>query len=191
MACTSSGGTSSSTSSCTCRISRLAGRLGGQALVEPDQRHLEDVGGQALDAGVHGLALAGLADAEVRRRQLGDLAAPPEQRLGVAALARLGDRALHVGLHGRERHEVGVEDLGRLLGGDVEALAEPVGLHAVGEAVGDHLRLRPHLDRDVGGLDAEDRATPSRCGCRGRDSKLSIRPGSSARWAMQRSSIWL
>ena len=37
-----------------------------QAPVEADQGHLEDVGGQALDAGVHGLALAGLAQPVVR-----------------------------------------------------------------------------------------------------------------------------
>jgi hypothetical protein len=40
--------------------------------VEAHQRHLEDVGGEALDAGVHGLALPGLADPEVARGQLGD-----------------------------------------------------------------------------------------------------------------------
>ena len=41
------------------------------------------------------------------------------------------------------------------LGRDVEPLGQAVGLHAVGQAVGDHLRLGPLLDRDVAGLDAE------------------------------------
>jgi hypothetical protein len=81
-----------------------------QGRLDADQGDLEDVGGQALDAGVHGLALARLADAEVGRRQLGDLAAPPEQRLGVAPLAGLGDRAVHVVAHRREGLEVGGQD---------------------------------------------------------------------------------
>jgi hypothetical protein len=86
-----------------------------EGAVEPDEGDLEDVGGEALDAGVHGLALAGLADAEVARQQLGDLAAPAEQRLGVAPLPRFGHRPLHVVLHRRERLEVGGEDEGRRL----------------------------------------------------------------------------
>jgi hypothetical protein len=44
--------------------------------------------------------------------QLGDRPAPPEERLGVAPLPGLDDRAVHVRLHVRERLEVGVEDLG-------------------------------------------------------------------------------
>ena len=48
--------------------------------------------------------------------ELGDLPAATEQGLGVAALAGLGDGVVHVGLHGRERLEVGVEDLRGLVG---------------------------------------------------------------------------
>ena len=62
------------------RLSR-AERL---SAVEADQRHLEDVRGQTLDAGVHGLALAGLADAEVRRAELGDLPPATEQEAPAA-----------------------------------------------------------------------------------------------------------
>src|SRR5207244_11604727 len=60
-----------------------------ERVVETDEGDLEDVGGQPLDAGVHRLALAGLADAVVRRRQLRDLAATADQRLGVAPVAGL------------------------------------------------------------------------------------------------------
>ena len=126
-----------------------------ERVVERHERHLEDVGGEALDAGVHGLPLARLADAEVRRRQLGDGPAATEQRLGVAALAGLGHGALHVGAHRRERHEVGVEDLGRLGHLDAQALRQAVRLHAVGEAVADHLRLGPLLVGDRVGRHAE------------------------------------
>ena len=133
---------------------------GGQAAVveggvEAHQGHLEDVGGQALDPGVHGLALAGLADAGVLAGQLGDLAAAAEQGLGVALAAGLGHGAVHVVAHGREGLEVGVEDHRRLLGGDVEALGQPVGLHAVGQPVGDHLRPRPLLHPHLGRVGAE------------------------------------
>ena len=41
-----------------------------QAGVEPDQGHLEEVGGETLDPGVHGLALGGLADLVVGRHQI-------------------------------------------------------------------------------------------------------------------------
>ena len=66
---------------------------GLERLVDAHQRHLEDVGGQALDAGVHRLALAGLTDPAVRVEQLGDRAATPEQRLGVARSRASIDRA--------------------------------------------------------------------------------------------------
>ena len=94
--------------------------------------------------------------AEVAGAQLGDRPAAAEERLGVAPLPGLGHGALHVLPHRGEGLEVGVEDVGRLLGRDAEALAQPVGLHAVGQAVGDHLRLRPLLAGDVVGLHAED-----------------------------------
>src|SRR5207245_727924 len=59
-----------------------------QGAVEAHERDLEDVGGEALDAGVHRLAFAGLADSEVRRRQLRYLAPPagstPKMRAAVA-----------------------------------------------------------------------------------------------------------
>ena len=128
---------------------------GLERLVDAHQRDLEDVGGETLDAGVHRLPLPCLADPPVGVEQLGDRSAPPEQRLGVAVLAGLQHRGVHVRLHVREGHEVGVEDDRRLVGGDAESLAEPVGLHPVGEAVRHHLRLRTLLERDVSRLDAE------------------------------------
>jgi len=54
-----------------------------QGSFEPHEGHLEDVGRQTLYAGVHRLALGGLAHAVVGAVQLGKVAAPAEQRLGV------------------------------------------------------------------------------------------------------------
>ena len=134
-----------------------AGETGGvESGVQTHQRDLEDVGGQTLDAHVHGLAFARLADPVVVRRQLRDLAPAPEQRFGVAALARLGHGALHVLLHIGEGDEVRGEDLGRLLYRDVEALGQSVGLHAVGQTVGNHLGLAALGDGDVGVAHAVD-----------------------------------
>ena len=124
------------TSSCTWRMSRLVEPPSSSARSRRTSADLEDVGGEALDAGVHRLALAGLADAEVRAttaRGSGGAgrtasrcsrARGPRSPCGPCTSFTVG-----------ERHEVGVEDLGRLLGRDVEALRQAVGLHAVGQPV--------------------------------------------------------
>ena len=75
--------------------------------------------------------------------------------LGVPALARFGDGALHVVADRGERLEVRVEDHLRVGGGDRQPLAQAVGLHAVGQTVRDHLRLGPLVDGDVTGIDTE------------------------------------
>ena len=93
-----------------------------ECLVEAHQCDLEDVGRQTLDSCVHRLALGGLADTEVARVELGQVATPTEQRLGVAAPAGFGYRALHIALHVRERRKILREDRGRLLDPDAEAL---------------------------------------------------------------------
>ena len=121
-----------------------------QRVVELDHRELEHVGRRPLHRGVLRHALPHLADAEVVGRELGDLAPPAEDRGGVATLLRLTHRLGHVGLHVGEALEVGVEDLRRVAGGDVEALPEPVRLHPVRESVVDDLR-EPAL-RVVDGL---------------------------------------
>ncbi len=126
-----------------------------ERLVEPADGHLEDVGGQALDTGVHRLPLPRLSDLTVAGRQFGDLATPAEEGLGVAPLTGLGHGAVHVGAHRGERLEIGVEDLDGFCYGNVEALGKPVRRHAVGEPIGHHLRLGPLLYMDLIGVDAE------------------------------------
>ena len=133
-----------------------AGDMGlRQGGVDANQRHLEDVGGKALDARVHRLTLACLANPEVGVGQLRDRTAAAEQRLGVATHACLDHRAVHICLHVGESDEVCIEDHSRIGRWDPQSLTEPVGLHAVRQPVADHLGLRPHLDRDVVRLDTE------------------------------------
>ena len=100
--------------------------------------------------------------------------------LGVAPRPRLGDGRVHVGPHRRERprstaSRISVASSTR----DREALGEAVGLHPVGEAVGDHLRLGTHLGGDLLGRDAEDAVPRWRRGCRAPRRRRSTRPGSS------------
>ena len=102
-----------------------------------------------MDASVHGLTLPRLANPKVRRCQLGNLATPPKERLGVTTLTRLGDGLIHIVLHRWKRLEVRIEDLGRLGDRNIEPLAQPVGLHAVCQSVADHLRLRTLFDADI------------------------------------------
>ena len=102
------------------------------------------------------MALSGLANTEVARVQLGKVAAPPEESLGVPATARFGHGALHVLLHVREGSKVLREDGGGFLDGDAKALGEPVSLHPISQTVGDHLRLRAHGEGHRFWLDAVD-----------------------------------
>ena len=80
--------------------------------------------------------LAHLADAEVVGRELGDLAAAAEERRGVPASPSLrgSSRPCTTACSGSPRSSASRISRG-LLGGDVESLAEAVGLHAVCEAV--------------------------------------------------------
>ena len=68
-----------------------------------------------------------------------DLTSAAEDGGRVAALLGFAHRLDHERLHVGEPLEVRVEDLGRFAGRDAEALAEPVRLHPVREAVVDHL----------------------------------------------------
>ena len=121
------------------RIIRVASPAVAQRAVGADHRDLEDVGGRPLHGRVLRHALPHLTDAEVVRRQLGDLAAAAEDRGRVPTGLRLDDRPLHVRVHVREGLEVAVEDLACLVRRDVEPLTEAVGLHAVREPVVDDL----------------------------------------------------
>ena len=92
-----------------------------------------------------------LSDDELR-----ELTPPAEQRRRVAARLRLAHGLLHVARDVRERGEVRVEDLARLIGRDVETLTEPVGLHAVREPVVHDLREAALERVDLGFVDVED-----------------------------------
>ena len=76
----------------------LEDQVGGEAaalepFVEADQRDLEQVGGETLDAGVHRLALGRLAQLVVGRGEIGQRTTPAERGHRVPGGACLGDRA--------------------------------------------------------------------------------------------------
>ena len=127
-----------------------------EQLVEAHECDLEDVGGQTLDACVHGLTFAGLSDTEVRGRQFRDLTTSSEQGLGVPPLPGLGHGSIHIRVHGGERFEIRIKDLLCLPHPHTQSLGKAVGLHAVGESVADHLGLRPLLQGDRSRVDVED-----------------------------------
>ncbi|CAB4657321.1 unannotated protein [freshwater metagenome] len=58
-------------------------------------------------------------------------------------------------MHGREGHEVRVEDLLRFANGNTQALREAKRFHAVGQPVTDHLRFGALFDGDRGGINIE------------------------------------
>ena len=82
----SPGGPSKSSSSWICRTSRVFVPASRSARPAADHRHLDDVGGGALDHGVDGEALAEAAGVGVARAQLRDRAAAAHQRRHVALL---------------------------------------------------------------------------------------------------------
>ena len=152
----SSSGTSTSTSSWTCSTS-LAGHVARpQGIVDADERDLEDVGGEALDAGVHRLALARLADPEVGVGQLRDRPAAAEQRLGVAAHPRLDDRARPCtpSRSGTRRSTRRGSPPPPRSGCSAADRARTTPSRRPGRR--HHLRLRALVERDGGRLDAED-----------------------------------
>src|SRR5213596_3567404 len=65
-----------------------------QGLVDANHRDLDQVGRRSLERRVGSGALPERADIEVSVLELRDVAPPPEQRLHVAPLARLGDGAV-------------------------------------------------------------------------------------------------
>src|SRR6266508_1371611 len=89
--------------------------------VEAVHGDLDDVGGGALDRHVDGGALGGVADVDVSRVDLGNVAAAAVEVLGVTVLADALDRFGDVALHARVLLEVGADELTRLLTRDLFA----------------------------------------------------------------------
>ena len=139
-----------------------------QRLVEPGERHLEQVGGEPLDAGVHGLTLGGLADPVVAVGQLRQRTLAAERGPRVATGPGVGDGLLHVGVDLREAAEVPVHDLVGLVDARRQPAGEPERLHAVDQPVRDHLRPVPLDAGDVVGREAVDA---------GRDGPVDVRAG--------------
>ena len=127
-----------------------------QPRLDVEHRDLDDVGRRPLDRGVERHALRHLATLPVGGPQVGQVAAPAEQRLRVAGLASLRDDAHEVVAHAAELLEVLVHEdprLGRL---DAQLLRQTESAQPVREAVVHGLDARPLGDRHGVGGHAED-----------------------------------
>ena len=120
-----------------------------QGLAAAHHCDLDDVGGRALDRRVHGQPLAEGARAPLARAQLRDAPAAPEQRGHVAVLGRPLDRRPHEVAHLREARQVALDELARLVLGDVQPVGEPERGEPVDDSEVDHLGLRPEPGVDV------------------------------------------
>ncbi len=116
---------------------------------------LDDVGGGALHGGVDGGALGVLAPLRVARLDLGQVQAPAEHGLDVAALMGQAPGLLHVVVHAGVAPEVQVDVVLRLAARDAELARQPEGGHAVDQAEVDRLGGAALLVGDVLGAVAE------------------------------------
>ena len=135
----------------------LEQRPGVQALVpqpigQPDHRDLDDVRGRALDRHVDGHPLARRAEGRVAGRQLGDVAAPPDERRDEALGPGLLLDREHVVADARVGREVRVDEVLGLLAADVGARGQAEVAHPVGDPEVDHLGHRALVGGDVGRL---------------------------------------
>ena len=142
----SPGATSNTSSSCTWSSIRERRPAALDRPVDVEHRDLDQVGGRALDRRVERHPLGHLAALPVVAGQVGQVAAPAQDRLGVAGAAGLVDDAGEVVADPAERLEVLVHQPPRLGRARSELLAEPERRQAVGEAVVHRLDLGPHLD---------------------------------------------
>src|SRR5687768_10937241 len=78
--------------------------------VDPDHRHLDQVGGRALDRRVRGGSLSERADVEVPVADLGDVAPAAEQRRDVSVGARMLYLRVEIRANARESLEVALDE---------------------------------------------------------------------------------
>ena len=119
----------------------------------PEHGLLDDVGRGPLDGIVEGDAPAGLLEVPVGRPQLGDLALPAEDRLGIAPLAGLLDDPVEVLPDLRPLGEVAVDELLGLGRGCPQLAGQREGRRAVDDAEVDDLGPPPGV---LAGRLAED-----------------------------------
>ncbi len=120
-----------------------------QRTVHAQHRDLDDVGGAALDRRVERHSLGHLPPLPVVAGQIGQITAPPQDRRGVAVLARLVDDLPQVVADPAEPGEIGVHLRLGVLGGDPQLLRQPVGRQAVGQPVGHRLDPAPQFVVDL------------------------------------------
>src|SRR4029077_18191171 len=112
-------------------------------------RHLDDVGGGALDHRVDSKALTEAPRVRVAGAQLGDRPAAPHQGGHVALLLRPFDHFLAEAAHRREALEVAGDEFLRLFARDVEAVGQAEAGQPVDDPEVDHFRFRALADVDL------------------------------------------
>ena len=131
--------TSSTSSSCTCMMSRAPRRAVAAPGIHGDHGALDDVGGRALHRRVDRGALRGLLELLVARVDVRQIEPAAEHGLDVALRLGLRARLLHVALHAGIAREVQVDVFLRGAARDAELLGEAERAHAVDEAEVDRL----------------------------------------------------
>ena len=119
-----------------------------QRPVDPDHGQLDDIRRRALDGGVHGGALAELADGGLGALQLRQVAPPAHQGLGVTPVRAFRRRLVHKALHARIGPEVLFNEGRGFLPADAGVPAQAEAADAVDQAevhrLGPAAQLRRH-----------------------------------------------
>ena len=146
----SSGGTSKTSSSCTCSVIMVFMPRFCHFAVQVDHGHLDDIGGGALHGHVDGHAFGSLAGQAVGRVDLGYIAPASQHGLHIAQGRGLPLGVLDIVLYARVALEIGADEKLRLLPGEVGGLLQAVAAHAVDNAEIDGLGGAAHLGGDLG-----------------------------------------
>ena len=128
---------------------RAAQPLGLHAAKEPHHGDLDQVGLGALHGHIDGGALRRLAHAARRAVDLGDVAAPAEERRHIAARAHLLPRPLHILVQVGIRLVVRLQEGGGFLARDAGLTGEAVLAQAVDDGVVCRFSQPPHVRRDL------------------------------------------
>ena len=116
----------------------------GQRIVHADHGTADDVGGRTLDGRIDGGAFEEGALGGIGRIDAREVAAPPEDGLDIALLARRLLRRFHVIADAGEAREIGLDVVARLLAADTQLVGQAEGRDAVDDAEVDCLGAPPH-----------------------------------------------
>ena len=108
--------------------------LPAQGLIHPHHGQLDDVRCRALDRGVHGGALAELADGALGGGKLGQVAPPAHEGNGIAVVLPVLCGGIHEALHPGILGEIPADELPGLLGGHAGVPRQAEAADAVDQA---------------------------------------------------------